>query len=595
MNILPHVLVIDDLIGSAHMDSTSVLRRQLYCKALGLVDEEREKNPTRQAIASAVICSGQRKDGEDWSNSLEVVVEAFRHGWPDAHGCYWAAVLVDMKFGDEERFGLRIIAHLKAMAPEVPILVVSGLDQFEVREGETLRRACERIHAEDFLAAPGTSAEVVPAEYCASGENLQRRLLEFGLIPDPTQEIVGYSLAVSRMLRSLRQLIPDHLVGEVLLLGEAGAGKSHLMGYAQREIARLLHKPQLQVRAERVSLSGLGLDHQKMTLLGTAGAANVRAGPGVFERVEGGLVFLDEIGELHPGAQADLLPILQPLREPQGHLYRPVTRMGANEAFHSHTFVIAATNKDLGTLVAQGQFSEALLQRFGYKEIRVPPLRDRLADLPTLIIHFVQAKCRDLGLTHVPELEVSQEVWIHYAQHHSVRELENLIASAITQHKRKTLLTEQDLFPSSKERALRIPVGMEFSPAERQPPEVVQDTASVSALVASIDNWRPVTPAPAGDYRGALPQIDRAIGQAKLRLLRELLKQQQQINQRPSLDLKAAIRVLLGDDSIANTKSGDVAYQLFKAAGVAEPPDDPILAQAWEKRRDPRKRKKGLG
>jgi DNA-binding NtrC family response regulator len=498
-----------------------------------------------------------------------------------------------MKFGDDERFGLRIIAQLKALAPEVPILVVSGLDQFEVREGETLRRACERIHAEDFLAAPGTSADVVPAEYRASGENLQRRLLEVGLIPDPAQEVVGYSLAVCRMLRSLRQLIPDHLVGEILLRGEPGSGKSHLMGYAQREIARRLHKPESQVRAERVSLSGLGLDHQKMTLLGIAGGTNIPPGPGVFERLEGGLVFLDEIGEVHPGAQADLLPILQPLREPQGRLYRPVTRMGANEAFHSHTFVIAATNKDLEALVAQGQFSDALLQRFAYKEIHVPPLRDRIADLPTLITHFVQAKCRELGLTHLPELEVPQEVWIHYAQHHSVRELQNLIASAITQHRRKTLLTEQDLFPSGKEGALRIPIGIGFSAQEPQPLKVVQDPASVAALVASIDNWRPAAPAPAEDYRGALPQIDRAIGRAKLRLLREFLKQQQQINQRPSVDLKAAIRVLLGNDRIANTKSGDVAHQLFKAAGVVEPPDDPILVQAWEKRRDSRKRKKG--
>lgn len=590
MNILPRVFVIDDLIGSAVSDAETRTRRKLYCRRLGLVDEERDERPTDSAVATAVICGGQREEGGCWVNSLEVVVDAFRRGWPNEEGRWWSAVLVDMKFGNDDRFGLQIIAELHAIAPEVPILVVSSLDQFEVREGETLRKACERIHAEDFLAAPGTSDDAVPAEYRSSPENLRTRLLEVGLIPDPEQDFVGYSLPVCRMLRTVRQLIHGDLVGEMLLLGEAGSGKTHLGGYVRREIARHRALPVNRVPYTPVPLSGTALDLQKKSLLGTAGATGVPPSPGAFEVADRGLVFLDEIGHLHPDAQADLLPILQPLRDEQGLRYRPILRMGADRPFRSHAFVVAATNEDLDALVERNRFSRALLQRFTSKEVLVPPLRDRIVDLPLLVANFVRALCRDLGRTHVPELAVPQDVWVEYAQDHSVRELEGLIKTAINRHPRKTELTEEDIFVRSEQDPSSVPVNLDLSEEEdQQRGSAMPDATSISDLVARVDNWAPSATTPAEEYWDALAQVDRAVGRAKLRLLRDLLEKQQGVTRRSSLDLKAAVRVLLGDDQITNTKPGDVAYQIFKAAGVTERPDDPILAEAWDKRRLPNK------
>ncbi len=586
--VMPRVLLFDDLIGS---DRPGAPRRRLYCECLGLLDEADIDVATADAVASASIHSGQHQSNGRWLNDLDSVVEGFREGWPNGQGIYWSLVLVDMKFvdddRDDEKFGLRIIHELKALAPEISIVVVSSLDQFSSRGGESLRRVAERLGAEDFLAAPGCSA---PVDYRPSPEALRTRLFEFGLIPDLDQHAVGFSLPVCLMLRKMRQLIPPDFVGEMLLLGEAGSGKTDLCEYVRREIARLRHVDPAVVRRETISLGTTSADMQKVTLFGTWGATGVPPAPGMFEANDRGVIFLDEIGELNPDAQSDLLPVLQPQRNAAGERYRPIRRIGATKKpkeLASHAFIIAATMRDLPKMVRGGRFNEALLSRFSSKSVDVPPLRDRLTDLPYLIRRFVGRPCSVLQRAE-PELSVSMNVWESYAKEHSTRDLENLIAAAVSKHRRKTILTEKDVFSHEQTRARPVPiragfeVGTNHTPTEQEgASQPFGSGRSVEYLLATIGEWKPSLTGT--DPVGAFIKVDVTIASAKLRLLEALLTAQQKAG--AGFNLKGAVAQLLGDESIPNTRPGDEVFQLFRAAGVRERPPSDALAYAWEKRR----------
>src|SRR5688572_12322933 len=105
VKIRPRVLVIDDVYGAPSTVGLSRQLRHLYCDAFGLRDEEDEQLPREGAVvADAIFCSGQLPVAP-YENSMDVVEAAFQAGWPGPDGRYWSAVLVDMQFGDDNRFG----------------------------------------------------------------------------------------------------------------------------------------------------------------------------------------------------------------------------------------------------------------------------------------------------------------------------------------------------------------------------------------------------------------------------------------------------------------------------------------------------------
>lgn len=585
MTIRPRVLVIDDIVGS-DTDPRAPEYRRVYCERLGLMDLSNRfgRSIVKQPVAEAVFCSGQKPAGDVSSNSLDVVEEALRAGWPDDDGRYWSAVLVDMKFGSDERFGLEVIKSARRVAREVPLIVISSLNQLDTQIGETLRRAAERVGAQDFLAAPGASGDAEPM-YHSTPENLRRRLEDIGLLPDPEQIVVGTSLAMCQTLLAVRQNIPSDSVGQTLLLGESGAGKTHLAHYLHRQLAHRTGRSTAQVVFRTVVLSQKSEDMQKVQLFGTDGSTGRKQGPGVFEEAANrGLVFLDELGNLSPTAQGDLLGVLQIQRDSDGRPFRRFTR-DSPQLRESRCFILAATNRNWVEL--QTDLSEALLMRLEHARVTVPRLRDRKEDLPSLVDAFVRASSARHGV-QIPELDVKADEWEHYADAHSVRQLHDLIDNTIKRSPFKSLLISDDFFPLTARDELTTPavnsiVGVSVTPG------VATDarTHSIEALVQSIDAWSPHAGTDISDFDAAFSRLDAAIAKAKLRLWRDLAARQKTIN--GSLNLLSTVKRLLGREDIPNSKPGDVANQVFSDARVTTEPDDPILLEIWRRRRRAKK------
>ncbi|MGC4048965.1 MAG: sigma-54 dependent transcriptional regulator [Paludibaculum sp.] len=190
------------------------------------------------------------------------------------------------------------------------------------------------------------------------------------------------------------------------------------------------------------------------------GAANRTRGK--FELADGGTIFLDEIGDISPKLQADLLRVLQERR---------FYRLGGTEEVRVDVRVIAATNKDLAEEVSQGRFRDDLYYRLNVIEIRIPPIRERREDLPLLARHLVQRLSPELNKDIQDISEGAMKVLLEYEWPGNVRELENAIERAIVTC-RGQVLTEDDfgfLTRSMQERkAWSVPANMTLQDLERQ-------------------------------------------------------------------------------------------------------------------------------
>ena len=142
---------------------------------------------------------------------------------------------------------------------------------------------------------------------------------------------------------------------------------------------------------------------------------------GLFEEADNGLIFLDEIAEIPIAVQAKLLRVLE------NHQFRP---LGANENMSIDVRVIAATNRDLDDAIRNGTFREDLFHRLNRVEIHLPPLRERLEDIPLLVRHFVQTHSKSHSKSVRGVSRDVQKIFLRYGWPGNVRELENVLESA---------------------------------------------------------------------------------------------------------------------------------------------------------------------
>ena len=231
------------------------------------------------------------------------------------------------------------------------------------------------------------------------------------------EDIVGSSEALRKVLRQVGKVARSD--STVLILGETGTGKEL--------IARAIHKRSnrgerafIGVNCAAIPVSLIASElfgHEKGAFTGAT-----QRRPGRFESANGGTIFLDEVGDLPPEIQIALLRVLQE---------REIERVGSNRPIPVDVRVLAATHRDLNTLVAEGKFRQDLLYRLNVVPIEMPSLRDRAPDIPLLVEYFIDRFGKKAGKKFRTIDRKTLTLFQAYGWPGNVRELQNVIERAV--------------------------------------------------------------------------------------------------------------------------------------------------------------------
>lgn len=310
----------------------------------------------------------------------------------------------------------------------VPILrgkkVLGSISAVRLYESdELLEKHVATLEVVACLLAQAVELYLVETVDKVDWENRQRELLDALRLRSAPASILGASKPMREVFALLHKVARTRTT--VLLLGESGVGKEMLANAIHAEGPNPggpLVKCNCAALPENILESEL-FGHEKGAF---TGATQQRKGR--FEEADGGTIFLDEVGELSPGVQAKLLRVLQE---------RAFERVGGNRTITVDIRIVAATNKNLADMVAEGTFRQDLYFRLNVFPLVVPPLRDRGSDIVTLAEHFVARYAGENGkpIQRITTPAINMLMTYHWPG--NVRELENVIQRAV-------ILTEDD-------------------------------------------------------------------------------------------------------------------------------------------------------
>jgi DNA-binding NtrC family response regulator len=402
-------------------------------------------------------------------------------------------ILLDMNFtaATTGADGLALLGQLKALAPQVPVILLTGWGSIGLAVAGMKAGAAEFItkpwQNETLLQAISTVLQLqAPAEAAPPpGRKSLDKQFAFS-------NIVGEDARLLAVLRQVGQVAATD--ASVLIEGDSGTGKEL--------IAEALHENSHRRGAPfvKVNLGGISASLFESEMFGHRRGAftDARADRvGRFELANGGTIFLDEIGELELASQVKLLRVLQD---------RTYEVLGDSKPRRLDLRVVAATNKNLAEMVAQGRFREDLFYRLNLITLRLPALRERPDDIPRLARHFVgqlQATYRRPGL----RLGAAAA---HYLQAQplpgNIRELKNLVERAALTSPHDEL-TPADFQPQP-----------ESSPAPQLTTSPLTGSLTLEALEEQAIRQS------VAQHRGNLSQVARALGLSRGALYRRLDK-----------------------------------------------------------------------
>jgi two-component system nitrogen regulation response regulator GlnG len=313
-------------------------------------------------------------------------------------------VITDVVMPDENAFDM--LPRIKKLRPELPVIVMSAQNTFmtAIRASET--------GAYEYLPKPFDLNELLNIVNRALAEPKRPKIeLQPDEQPD-SMPLVGRSAAMQDIYRMLARMMQTDLT--VMITGESGTGKE-LVARALHEYGRRRNGPFVAINMAAIPRDLIESElfgHEKGAFTGAQNRSTGR-----FEQAEGGTLFLDEIGDMPMEAQTRLLRVLQ-----QGEY----TTVGGRTPIKTDVRIVAATNKDLRTLINQGLFREDLFYRINVVPLRLPPLRERAEDIPDLVRHFFkQGESEGLQVKRISSGGI--ELMKRYPWPGNVRELENLI------------------------------------------------------------------------------------------------------------------------------------------------------------------------
>jgi DNA-binding NtrC family response regulator len=303
--------------------------------------------------------------------------------------------------------GVELLARVEREFPDVVRIIVSAYG-----DAERILRAINVGHAHEYILKPWKKDDLLARIQAAIAQHDRRRALErlaeAHSSEAPADDIVGLDAVLAIAAKAAQS------DATVLIRGETGTGKELVARYVHDHSGRK-RGPFVRVNCGALSESLLESElfgHEQGAFTGAT-----KQKKGRFELAHGGTIFLDEVGDVSAKMQVALLRVLQE---------REIERVGGGHSIKVDVRVIAATHQPLEQLAKDGRFRDDLFYRLNVLPLNVPPLRQRVAELPSLVAHFLKARGRTFRVT-----DQALEALARYGWPGNVRELENLIERAV--------------------------------------------------------------------------------------------------------------------------------------------------------------------
>jgi DNA-binding NtrC family response regulator len=358
-------------------------------------------------------------------------------------------LLLDISLPD--RNGLELLQEIHRRDPDLSVVLITAYGSID------MARKAFKGGALDYITKPWSNDELL-AQVAQAVESrrlreenlhLKRALKQRFNFPN----IIGKSEKMLAVLDLVSQVAPSR--STILISGESGTGKEL--------IAKAIHSasPRSDKAFVPVNTGSIPVDLLESQLFGHVKGAftsAVASKKGLFEVADQGTIFFDEIATISPETQAKLLRVIQE---------REFMRLGGTDQIKVDVRIVAASNVDLQTLVREGRFREDLFHRLNVIHLRLPPLRDRREDVPSLLVHFLDRYCQENGKPPRYFTQAAMKLLMDHDWTGNVRELENVVERAVVLSTQERM--DVDLLPEgihSKEivRGVRLQLS-EFMPS----------------------------------------------------------------------------------------------------------------------------------
>ncbi len=324
-------------------------------------------------------------------------------------------VILDLRLPDMP--GLEAYVRIRQLDPRLPVIIITAHGTTDTAIEAT------KLGAFEYLLKPVDLRHL--RQVVANALELSR-LSRVPAVLDETERpelsgdrLVGRSAAMQAVYKAIGRVAPQDVT--VLIQGESGTGKE-LVARAIYQHSRRSRAPLLAINCAAIPETLLESElfgHERGSFTGAE-----RRRIGKFEQAHGGTLLLDEVGDMSYATQSKVLRLLQE---------QQFERVGGNESIRTDVRIIAATNQDLASLVRAGRFRQDLYYRLNVFTVRVPPLRERLDDLPALVEHFLGLAAQELGRRVYAVAPETLRLLAQHAWPGNVRELQSTIKFAIVQ------------------------------------------------------------------------------------------------------------------------------------------------------------------